>query len=344
MTVQTPEPGPAPDFAVKENGLDAPSRFRTPARPRRSPSRSTRRTAWRARRSSMPRPRPRGSSSRFQPLTSWPSTASAPSPTWARRSRPTRSRPPPRLTQLGTGGDPGHGDLRLRPDGGAGSRQGACRQEAVLIVLSDGASQNDTASARGRDRGGQGRTRDRLRRLDRRQCDGAAQLRQLTDPTGGADGRRRRHVGPRRRLPEDRRQPRLDVHLHVRAAWPRRGPKINLEVSAPGMGPGTTSTFTVPGKPGSGLVRRRPGREAPDEPRRPRDDRRRRSAVRPAGLPRDAVVEARRLGHEADRAVHRAEAQGRRGDGLRPGRRSRCCTSSTSRPRRSSARSTTGSA
>ena len=30
MTVQTPEPGPAPDFAVKENGLDASGqRFRT---------------------------------------------------------------------------------------------------------------------------------------------------------------------------------------------------------------------------------------------------------------------------------------------------------------------------
>ena len=79
--------------------------------------------------------------------------------------------------------------------------------------------------ARGRDRGGQGRRRDRLRRLDRRQCDGAL----AAPPADGSDGRARPSPPPTRRrwTPPTRGSPTTSGRpsRSRTAAWPRRGPR-----------------------------------------------------------------------------------------------------------------------
>ena len=89
VTVQTPEPGPAPDFAVKENGLDTSVNLQDAGAAAAiavavdtSNSMAGQKIVD-----------AKAAAARFvqslQPVTSWPCTASAPSPTWARRSRPT---------------------------------------------------------------------------------------------------------------------------------------------------------------------------------------------------------------------------------------------------------------
>ena len=91
VTVQTPEPGPAPDFAVKENGLntsvnlqDAGAAAAIAVAVDTSNSMAGQKIAdAKAAAARFVQVAPGG-------LTSWPCTASAPSPTWARRSRPTR--------------------------------------------------------------------------------------------------------------------------------------------------------------------------------------------------------------------------------------------------------------
>ena len=145
VTVQTPEPGPAPDFTVKENGLDAPVTLQNSGAAAAiavaiDTSNSMAGDKIRS---------AKAAAARFvQGLPAadvlavygfgakpYVGTAFPANPVTAATA----------LTQLGTGGDPGtaiYGSVQM-------AAQDLAKVHAakkVLIVLSDGASQNDTAS------------------------------------------------------------------------------------------------------------------------------------------------------------------------------------------------------
>ena len=249
VTVQTPEPGPAPDFTVKENGLDAPVTLQNSGAAAAiavaiDTSNSMAGDKIRS---------AKAAAARFvQGLPAadvlavygfgakpYVGTAFPANPVTAATA----------LTQLGTGGDPGtaiYGSVQM-------AAQDLAKVHAakkVLIVLSDGASQNDTASVADATAAAKAAHATVYAVSIGGNATAMSELRQLTGPTGGQT------VAAVDTSALDAAYQKIADNLgstftFTYSSLAQKGSKINVEVSAPGMGPGTTS-LTIPGTPGSG--------------------------------------------------------------------------------------------
>jgi tight adherence protein B len=249
VTVQTPEPGPAPDFAVKENGLDtnvtladAGAAAAIAVAIDTSNSMAGQKIAD-----------AKAAAARFvQGLPAedvlavygfgakpYVGTAFPANPITAATA----------LTQLGTGGDPGtaiYGAVQMASDDLA--KQHAAKR--ILIVLSDGASQNDTGTLADATSAAKAAGATVYAVSIGGNATAVSQLRQLTDPTAGQT------VAAVDTSSLDAAYQRIADNLgstftFTYSSLAQKGAKINLQVSAPGMGPGT-SAFAAPGKAGSG--------------------------------------------------------------------------------------------
>jgi tight adherence protein B len=248
VTVQTPQPGPAPDFKVKENGLDAPVTLQDPGAAAAiavaidtSNSMAGQKIAD-----------AKAAAARFvqslQPgdvlavygfgAKPYVGTAFPAVPASAAAA----------VTQLGTGGDPGtaiYGAARMASE--ALAQEPA--QKHVLIVLSDGASQNDTASLAEATAAAKAANATVYAVSIGGDPTALAELRRLTDPTGGAT------IAAADTSALDAAYQKIADNLgstftFTYSSLAQKGSKIDLKVSAPGMGAGTT-TLTAPGTPGS---------------------------------------------------------------------------------------------
>ena len=248
VTVQTPEPGPAPDFTVKENGtlvhptLDDPGAAAAIAVAIDTSNSMAGQKISDA----------KAAAARFvaslqagdvlavygfgaKPYVGTDFPASPVSAATA-------------LTQLGTGGDPGtaiYGAVKLASDNLA--KQSA--QKHVLIVLSDGASQNDTATLEDATAAAKVAGATVYAVSIGGNADALSQLRQLTGPTGGET------IAAADTSTLDAAYQKIADNLGSTFTFTynsltQKGSKIDLNVSAPGMGPGTTS-LTAPGTAGS---------------------------------------------------------------------------------------------
>ena len=184
VTVQTPEPGPAPDFTVKENGLDAPVTLQNSGAAAAiavaiDTSNSMAGDKIRS---------AKAAAARFvQGLPAadvlavygfgakpYVGTAFPANPVTAATA----------LTQLGTGGDPGtaiYGSVQMAAQDLAKVPAG----KQVLIVLSDGASQNDTASLADATAAAKAAHATVYAVSIGGNATAMSELRQLTSPTGG---------------------------------------------------------------------------------------------------------------------------------------------------------------
>jgi tight adherence protein B len=249
VTVQTPEPGPAPDFTVKENGLAAPVTLQN------SGAAAAIAVAIDTS-NSMAGPKigaAKAAAARFvQGLPAadilavygfgakpYVGTAFPANPVTAATA----------LTQLGTGGDPGtaiYGSVQM-------ASQDLAKVHAskkVLIVLSDGASQNDTASLADATAAAKAAHATVYAVSIGGNATAISELRQLTSPTGGQT------VAAVDTSALDAAYQKIADNLgstftFTYSSLAQKGSKINVEVNAPGMGPGKTS-LTIPGTPGSG--------------------------------------------------------------------------------------------
>jgi tight adherence protein B len=249
VTVQTPEPGPAPDFAVKENGLntsvnlqDAGAAAAIAVAVDTSNSMAGQKivdakaAAARFVQSLQPGDELAVFGFGAQPYVG---TAFPANPVTAATA----------LSQLGTGGDPGtaiYGSVKMASE--ALAKEPA--QKHVLIVMSDGASQDDTATLAEATTAAKAAHATIYAVSIGGNATALAQLRQLTDPTGGQT------IAAADTSSLDAAYKRVADNLgstftFTYGSLAQKGAKINLQVSAPGMGP-ATSKFTVPGKPGSG--------------------------------------------------------------------------------------------
>ena len=249
VTVQTPEPGPAPDFAVKENGLntsvnlqDAGAAAAIAVAVDTSNSMAGQKivdakaAAARFVQSLQPGDELAVYGFGAQPYVG---TAFPANPVTAATA----------LSQLGTGGDPGtaiYGSVKMASE--ALAKEPA--QKHVLIVMSDGASQDDTATLAEATTAAKAAHATIYAVSIGGNATALAQLRQLTDPTGGQT------IAAADTSSLDAAYKRVADNLgstftFTYGSLAQKGAKINLQVSAPGMGP-ATSKFTVPGKPGSG--------------------------------------------------------------------------------------------
>jgi tight adherence protein B len=249
VTVQTPEPGPAPDFTVKENGLDtnvtladAGAAAAIAVAIDTSNSMAGQKIAD-----------AKAAAARFvQGLPAedvlavygfgakpYVGTAFPANPVTAATA----------LTQLGTGGDPGtaiYGAVQLASDDLA--KQHAAKR--ILIVLSDGASQNDTGTLADATSAAKAAGATVYAVSIGGNATAVSQLRQLTDPTGGqtvAAVDTSSLDGAYQRIADNL----GSTFTFTYSSLAQKGAKINLQVSAPGMGPGT-SAFAAPGTAGSG--------------------------------------------------------------------------------------------
>ena len=249
VTVQTPEPGPAPDFTVKENGLDtnvtladAGAAAAIAVAIDTSNSMAGQKIAD-----------AKAAAARFvQGLPAedvlavygfgakpYVGTAFPANPVTAATA----------LTQLGTGGDPGtaiYGAVQLASDDLA--KQHAAKR--ILIVLSDGASQNDTGTLADATSAAKAAGATVYAVSIGGNATAISQLRQLTDPTGGqtvAAADTSSLDGAYQRIADNL----GSTFTFTYSSLAQKGAKINLQVSAPGMGPGT-SAFAAPGTAGSG--------------------------------------------------------------------------------------------
>ncbi len=249
VTVQTPEPGPAPDFTVKENGLDtnvtladAGAAAAIAVAIDTSNSMAGQKIAD-----------AKAAAARFvQGLPAedvlavygfgakpYVGTAFPANPVTAATA----------LTQLGTGGDPGtaiYGAVQLASDDLA--KQHAAKR--ILIVLSDGASQNDTGTLADATSAAKAAGATVYAVSIGGNATAISQLRQLTDPTGGqtvAAADTSSLDGAYRKIADNL----GSTFTFTYSSLAQKGAKINLQVSAPGMGPGM-SAFAAPGTAGSG--------------------------------------------------------------------------------------------
>ena len=249
VTVQTPEPGPAPDFTVKENGLDtnvtladAGAAAAIAVAIDTSNSMAGQKIAD-----------AKAAAARFvQGLPAedvlavygfgakpYVGTAFPANPVTAATA----------LTQLGTGGDPGtaiYGAVQLASDDLA--KQHAAKR--ILIVLSDGASQNDTGTLADATSAAKAAGATVYAVSIGGNATAISQLRQLTDPTGGqtvAAADTSSLDGAYQKIADNL----GSTFTFTYSSLAQKGAKINLQVSAPGMGPGT-SAFAAPGTAGSG--------------------------------------------------------------------------------------------
>jgi tight adherence protein B len=249
VTVQTPEPGPAPDFTVTENGRKASVNLENPGAAAAiavavdtSNSMAGQKIAD-----------AKAAAARFvqslQPgdelavygfgATPYVGTAFPASPVTAATA----------LSQLGTGGDPGtaiYGSVQMASE--ALAKESA--QKHVLIVMSDGASQDDTATLAEATAAAKAAHATVYAVSIGGDATAISQLRQLTDPTGGQT------VAAADTSGLDAAYQKISDNLgstftFTYSSAAQKGSKINLKVSAPGMGPGM-SELTVPGKVDSG--------------------------------------------------------------------------------------------
>jgi tight adherence protein B len=152
------------------------------------------------------------------------------------------------LTQLGTGGDPGtaiYGAVQMASDDLAKVKA----EKHVLIVLSDGASQLDTASLADATAAAKAAGATVYAVSIGGNPTALDELRQLTGPTGGQT------IAAADTSTLDAAYQKIADNLgstftFTYSSLAQKGSKISLKVSAPGMGPGTT-TLTAPGTPGA---------------------------------------------------------------------------------------------
>jgi tight adherence protein B len=249
VTVQTPEPGPTPDFTVKENGLN------TSVNPQDAGAAAAIAVAVDTSNSMAGQKivDAKAAAARFveslQPgdelavfgfgAQPYVGTAFPANPVTAATA----------LSQLGTGGDPGtaiYGSVKMASE--ALAEEPA--QKHVLIVMSDGASQDDTATLAEATTAAKAAHATIYAVSIGGNATALAQLRQLTDPTGGQT------IAAADTSSLDAAYKTVADNLgstftFTYGSLAQKGAKINLQVSAPGMGP-ATSQFTVPGKPDSG--------------------------------------------------------------------------------------------
>ncbi len=249
VTVQTPTPGPAPDFAVKENGLntsvnlqDAGAAAAIAVAVDTSNSMAGQKIAdAKAAAARFVRSLQAGDELAVFGFGAQPyvGTAFPANPVTAATA----------LSQLGTGGDPGtaiYGSVKMASE--ALAKEPA--QKHVLIVMSDGASQNDTATLAEAAAAAKAAHATVYAVSIGGNAQALAQLRQLTDPTGG------QAIAAVDTSALDAAYQKISDNLgstftFTYSSLAQKGAKINLQVSAPGMGPGT-SAFAAPGTPGSG--------------------------------------------------------------------------------------------
>jgi tight adherence protein B len=249
VTVQTPEPGPAPAFTVKENGLDtsvtlqnagAAAAIAVAIDTSNSMAGAKIRDA-KAAAARFVQSLPAGDELAVYGFGAQPyvGTAFPANPVTAATA----------LTQLGTGGDPGtaiYGSIEM-------ASQDLAKQHAgkrVLIVLSDGASQNDTATLAAANAAAKAANATVYAVSIGGNATALSELRQLTSPTGGQT------IAAADTSALDAAYQKIADNLgstftFTYSSLAQRGSKINVSVSAPGMGPGTTS-LTLPGTPGTG--------------------------------------------------------------------------------------------
>jgi tight adherence protein B len=248
VTVQTPEPGPAPDFKVLENGLNASVTLQNQdaaaaiavAIDTSNSMAGQKITDAKAAAARFVSSLQAGDELAVYGFGAKPyvGTAFPASPVAAATS----------LTQLGTGGDPGtaiYGAVQMASDDLAKVKA----QKHVLIVLSDGASQSDTASLADATAAAKAAGATVYAVSIGGNPTALDELRQLTGPTGGET------IAAADTSTLDAAYQKIADNLgstftFTYSSLAQRGSKINLKVSAPGMGPGTT-TLTAPGTPGS---------------------------------------------------------------------------------------------
>jgi len=248
VTVQTPEPGAAPDFKVKENGLDAPVTLQSPdaaAAIAVAIDTSNSMAGQKIADAKAAAARFVGSLQAGDQLAvygfgakPYVGTAFPASPVSAATS----------VTQLGTGGDPGtaiYGAVQMASEDLAKVKA----QKHVLIVLSDGASQNDTASLADATAAAKAAGATVYAVSIGGNETALSQLRQLTGPTGGET------ISAADTSTLDAAYQKIADNLgstftFTYSSLAEKGSKINLVVTAPGMGAGTTS-LTAPGTAGS---------------------------------------------------------------------------------------------
>jgi tight adherence protein B len=248
VTVQTPQPGPAPDFTVKENGQELPVTLDDPGAAAAiavaidtSNSMAGQKIAD-----------AKSAAARFVAKLQagdvvavygfgakpYVGTAFPANPVSAATA----------VTQLGTGGDPGtaiYGAVKLASDDLA--KESA--QKHVLIVLSDGASQSDTATIADATAAAKAAGATVYAVSIGGNATALSQLRQLTGPTGGET------IAAADTSTLDAAYQEIADNLGSTFSFTynsatQSGSKVNLQVSAPGMGPGTMS-LTAPGTVGS---------------------------------------------------------------------------------------------
>ena len=235
VTVQTPTPGPAPDFAVKENGLntsvnlqDAGAAAAIAVAVDTSNSMAGQKIAdAKAAAARFVRSLQAGDELAVFGFGAQPyvGTAFPANPVTAATA----------LSQLGTGGDPGtaiYGSVKMASE--ALAKEPA--QKHVLIVMSDGASQNDTATLAEAAAAAKAAHPTVYPLSIGGNAQALAQLRQLTDPTGG------QAIAAVDTSALDAAYQKISDNLgstftFTYSSLAQKGAKINLQVSAPGMGP-----------------------------------------------------------------------------------------------------------
>jgi tight adherence protein B len=249
VTVQTPEPGPAPEFTVKENGFETPANVEDPgagaaiavAIDTSNSMAGEKISDAKAAAARFVHSLQTGDDLAVYGFGATPYVGTAfPANTDTAAAA---------LSRLDTGGDPGtaiYGAVQMASD--ALAKEHAPKR--ILIVLSDGASQNDTASVADATAAAKAADATVYAVSIGGNATALSQLRQLTDPTGGET------ISAADTSALDSAYQKIADNLGstftlTYSSLAGKGAKINLEVAAPGISAGTTS-LVAPGKHDSG--------------------------------------------------------------------------------------------
>jgi tight adherence protein B len=249
VTVQTPEPGLAPDFKVNENGHSVPVTLQDPGAAAAIAVAIDTSNSMAGQKIADAKAAAARFVSSLQPgdavavygfgAKPYVGTAFPADPASAANA----------VTQLGTGGDPGtaiYGAVKTASDDLAGESA----QKHVLIVLSDGASQSDTSSLAEASAAAKAAHAIVYAVSIGGNATAVSELRRLTDPTGGET------IPAADTSTLDAAYQKIADNLgstftFTYSSLAQRGAKVDVRVSAPGMGPGTTSV-AIPGKADAG--------------------------------------------------------------------------------------------
>jgi tight adherence protein B len=248
VTVQTPHPGPAPDFTVQENGQELPVTLDDPGAAAAIAVAIDTSNSMAGQKIADAKAAAARFVARLQAgdvvavygfgAKPYVGTAFPASPVSAATA----------VTQLGTGGDPGtaiYGAVKMASDDLA--KESA--QKHVLIVLTDGASQSDTATLADATAAAKAAGATVYAVSIGGNATSLTQLRQLTGPSGGET------IAAADTSTLDASYQEIADNLGSTFSFTynsaaQSGTKLDLKVTAPGMGPGTTS-LTAPGTAGS---------------------------------------------------------------------------------------------